>query len=91
MVAGGMASIRAFNAAGSRIAVGLCLSVVCFLGRESAIFCAAENAQHQEAHLKRILAGFAATTVTRCLNSFLNFTQACQDLETLLQIFLKMC
>ncbi|CAE6964891.1 unnamed protein product [Symbiodinium sp. CCMP2592] len=80
----GMQAIRAHSAACSQIAVNLMLQLLAFLGSESSFFSAIQSAVHFDAHVRRVLAGFAATTVIRYITTFNSFAKACEDLDVCL-------
>ncbi|CAE7347235.1 unnamed protein product [Symbiodinium sp. CCMP2592] len=80
----GMQAIRAHSAACSQIAVNLMLQLLAFLGSESSFFSAIQSAVHFDAHVRRVLAGFAATTVIRYITTFNSFATACEDLDVCL-------
>ncbi|CAE7194755.1 unnamed protein product [Symbiodinium sp. CCMP2592] len=77
-------AIRAHSAACSQVAVNLMLQLLAFLGSESSFFSAIQSAVHFDAHVRRVLAGFAATTVIRYITTFNSFAKACEDLDVCL-------
>ena len=77
----GMEAIRKHSAANSQVALALMSQLLAFLGSESSLFQSLENATHFAQHVRRILAGFAATTVIRYITTFNSFSKACEDLE----------
>ncbi|CAE7338940.1 unnamed protein product, partial [Symbiodinium sp. CCMP2592] len=63
------------------------LQLLAFLESESSFFSAIHSAVHFDAHVRRVLAGLAATTVIRYITTFNSFAKACEDLDVcLLQI-----
>ena len=57
------------------------MQLLAFLGSESGTFNSLQSAVHYHQHIRRVLAGFAATTVIRYITTFNNFARACEDLD----------
>ena len=72
---------KAAQAANSKVATELMMQLLAFLGSESGTFNSLQSAVHYHQHIRRVLAGFAATTVIRYITTFNNFARACEDLD----------
>ena len=77
----GMEAIRSHSAANSKVATELMMQLLAFLGSESGTFNSLQSAVHYHQHIRRVLAGFAATTVIRYITTFNNFARTCEDLD----------
>ena len=77
----GMEAIRSHSAANSKVAMELMMQLLAFLGSESGTFTSLQSAVHYHHHVRRVLAGFAATTVIRYITTFNNFAKTCEDLD----------
>ena len=76
-----MEAIRSHSAANSKVAMELMMQLLAFLGSESGTFTSLQSAVHYHQHVRRVLAGFAATTVIRYITTFNNFAKTCEDLD----------
>ena len=76
-----MEAIRSHSAANSKVAMELMMQLLAFLGSESGTFTSLQSAVHYHQHIRRVLAGFAATTVIRYITTFNNFAKTCEDLD----------
>ena len=76
-----MEAIRKHSAANSKVAMDLMSQLLAFLGSESELFQSLQTAKHFTQHVRRILAGFAATTVIRYLTAFNSVAKAREDLD----------